>query len=132
MKFQKGISGNPAGRPRGTPDKRTRLRALLEPHSAALVGKAVEKAMEGDGTALRLCLERLIPPFKATTQRISLRGMPNADTATERAEIVLRALGDGEIAADDASAILAAIGQQVRVSEMDDLERRLAAIEAKA
>jgi hypothetical protein len=40
MRFQKGHSGNRAGKPKGAKDKRTELRALLQPHAEALVQKA--------------------------------------------------------------------------------------------
>jgi Family of unknown function (DUF5681) len=63
--FRKGQSGNPAGRPKGIQDKRVNLRKLLEPHAEALVEKAVALALEGDTTALRLCLERLVPAYRA-------------------------------------------------------------------
>ena len=69
MAFEKGQSGNPAGRPPGLPDKRTRLRTLLDPHKESLVDKAVELALGGDTAALRLCIERLIPAaFSETSQ----------------------------------------------------------------
>ncbi|MGH8625106.1 MAG: DUF5681 domain-containing protein [Gammaproteobacteria bacterium] len=60
--WKQGQSGNPEGRPPGAKDKRTALRALLTPHAQELVMRAVELAKSGDTTALRLCLERLIPP----------------------------------------------------------------------
>jgi hypothetical protein len=59
--FQAGQSGNPRGKPRGAKDKRTGLRALLQPHADALVKKAVDLALGGDTAALRLCLDRLAP-----------------------------------------------------------------------
>jgi len=64
--FKKGESGNPAGRPKGTKDRRTELRGLLEPHAEELVAKAVELALAGDVTALRICMDRLIPIAKPT------------------------------------------------------------------
>ena len=36
--------------------------ALLDGEDEALTRKAVEMALAGDGTALRLCLDRIIPP----------------------------------------------------------------------
>jgi hypothetical protein len=63
--FTKGQSGNPAGKPKGAKDKRTELRALLRPHAEDLVAKAVELAKAGDTTALRICIDRLIPPIRA-------------------------------------------------------------------
>jgi hypothetical protein len=58
-------SGNPAGRPRGARNRATiAAEALLEGEAEALTRKAIELAMAGDPTALRLCLERLVPPRK--------------------------------------------------------------------
>ena len=64
MSFQSGLSGNPAGRPKGIADKRTELRALLEPHAKDIFAKLVELAKAGDPTALKLCVERLLPKVK--------------------------------------------------------------------
>lgn len=55
-------SGNPA-KPRGTRHKATQaVLALLEGEATALTRKAVEMALQGDGVALRLCLDRIAPP----------------------------------------------------------------------
>lgn len=64
MTFKTGQSGNPAGRPKGVVDKRTQLRSLLQPHAEDLVNKLVERAKLGDAWAMKLCIERLIPPVK--------------------------------------------------------------------
>jgi hypothetical protein len=61
-RFPKGVSGNPTGRPKGTRNRATRLaESLLDGEARALARKAVELALGGDVTALKLCLERLIP-----------------------------------------------------------------------
>lgn len=65
MAFVKGRSGNPLGRPVGSTDKRTALRELLEPHAENLVNKVVELALQGDVTAIKICLDRLIPTVKS-------------------------------------------------------------------
>lgn len=53
--------GNP-GRPKGTRNKATlAAEALLEGEAEALTRKAIELALAGDGAALRLCLERIVP-----------------------------------------------------------------------
>lgn len=61
MKFQPGKSGNPAGRPKGIIDKRTKLRELLEVHAEEIISKLAELAKSGEPNALRLCIERLLP-----------------------------------------------------------------------
>jgi Family of unknown function (DUF5681) len=59
--FKAGRSGNPEGRPRGSRNKATMaVEALLDGEANAIARKAVERALEGDMAALRLCLERAI------------------------------------------------------------------------
>jgi hypothetical protein len=64
--FRKGRSGNPKGRPAGARNKATQsAELLLDGEAEALTRRAVELALAGDGMALRLCLERIIPPIAA-------------------------------------------------------------------
>ena len=61
-RFRKGQSGNPRGKLKGTRNRATRLaEALLEDEAVGLVRQVIDLAKAGDITALRLCLERLIP-----------------------------------------------------------------------
>ena len=61
--WQKGQSGNPAGRRRGSRNKATLMAALyLDGEAVGLARKAVEMAYAGDTLAMRLCLERTIAP----------------------------------------------------------------------
>jgi len=61
--FEKGQSGNPAGRPPGARHKATvAAEAMLDGEVEALTRKAIELALAGDTTALRLCLDRILPP----------------------------------------------------------------------
>lgn len=56
-KFAPGVSGNPAGRPKGSRHKVTlAIEAMLEGEHEKLTRKAIDMALEGDGPALRLCL----------------------------------------------------------------------------
>jgi Family of unknown function (DUF5681) len=71
--FEKGRSGNPAGRRRGSRNKATlAAAALLAGESEALTRKAVEMALAGDPTAMRLCMERVLPPCRERTLKFSL------------------------------------------------------------
>src|SRR6266702_4716507 len=64
--FQKGQSGNPAGRPRGSTNRATRAaELLLDGEATALTRKAIELALAGDPTALRLCLDRTVAAAEA-------------------------------------------------------------------
>jgi len=65
--FRPGESGNPAGRPRGARN-RTTLAAeqLLDGEAEVLTRKAIELAKEDNLSALRLCIDRILPPPAAT------------------------------------------------------------------
>lgn len=65
MTFKKGQSENPDGRPPGSRNKATLLiEKLLDDDAKEIAEKAIELAKSGDGTALRLCLDRIAPARK--------------------------------------------------------------------
>jgi Family of unknown function (DUF5681) len=71
--FEKEQSGNHAGRPPGTRHKVSlAAEALLDGKSEALTRKAIDLALAGDTTALRLCLERILPPRKSRKVALEL------------------------------------------------------------
>ena len=61
------------------------------------VAKAVEQALAGDTTALRLCLERIAPPRKDTTVQFDLPTMETAQDTAQAAQAVLHAVSAGEL-----------------------------------
>ena len=127
--FKKGQSGNPAGKAKGTRDKRTALRELLQPHAVDLVAKAVELAKAGDTTALRICIDRCIPVIKAKDAPVDLPDLTGS--LVEQGEAVMRAMARGRITPDEANAVMQVISAQARIIEVDELEKRLAVLEGK-
>jgi hypothetical protein len=106
--FEKGRSGNPAGRRSGSRNKATlAAAALLDGEFEALTRKAVELALAGDPTALRLCLERLLSPRREraspfrlprlATARTGEWGRPSPDAVLRAMNAVVAALARGEI-----------------------------------
>ena len=78
-RFARGRSGNPAGRPRGCRDHVNRAaRLLLAGEGEALTRKAVELALAGDPTALRLCLERIVGPYRERAVEFTMPPIRNA------------------------------------------------------
>jgi len=128
MKFQAGQSGNPSGKPVGSKDKRTALRELLNPHAPALVEKAVQKALEGDTSALKLCLDRCIAPLRSTTGSVAIE---SGGSLPERGQKTLDAIYTGEIDALTGSALLGALADQAKLVEMTEFEERLRKLEEK-
>ena len=124
-KYVKGESGNLAGRPKGIVDKRAALRSLLDPHAGALIEKVVSLALEGDTAALRLCLERLVPPAKDAAITIpNLQG-----TLTDKAQCIIEGMARADYAPSVAVDLLRAVAAQARVFELDELERRVTRLE---
>src|ERR1700720_3185938 len=75
----RGRSGSPAGRPRGCRDHVNRAaRLLLAGEGEALTRKAVELALAGDPTALRLCLERIAGPYRERAVEFTMPPLRNA------------------------------------------------------
>ena len=130
--FKPGQSGNPAGRPKGSRHKYSiAVESLLDGEGEKLTRKAIELAMAGDVTALRLCLERISPPRKG--RRIALdvgpieglTGLANAQIA------VVSAMTRGELSAEEAASVAGVIELTGAAIERRDLESRIAALETK-
>ena len=93
--FEKGQSGNPAGKPPGCRNHASRAaELLLDGEAEALTRKAVALALDGDPTAMRLCLERIVAPRRARTVQFDLP--PIADPADIAAAMtaITRAVAD--------------------------------------
>ncbi len=131
--FKPGISGNPAGKPKGARHKVTlAMEALLEGEHEKLTRKAIEMALAGDGPALRLCLDRLAPPRKDSPIAIELPPVKSAEDTVAASTAVLAAMSSGEITPDEAGRVMALLTAHRAIIETGDLERRLAALETKA
>jgi len=129
-KFQKGQSGNPKGRPPGS-SPAADYRKLLDPHVPALIQRAVDLALSGDTTALRICLERVFPALKAIDAPIEIDGLSAAEGLTAQGNAIIAALAEGQISTSDAAHAMQSISQLARVTEIDELEQRVARLEAE-
>ena len=131
-KFKPGQSGNPAGKPPGTRHKVTRaIEALLEGQHEALTQKAVKKALEGDMTAMRLCLDRLAPPRKDAPIAFDLPAIKTAADTVSASSSLLDAVATGDVTPDEAGRVMALLSAHKALVETGELERRIEALEAK-
>lgn len=135
--FQKGQSGNPSGRPPGARNRATlAAEALLEGEAERLTRVAVERALEGDPVALRLCLERILPVMRGRRVQLDLPEVAAGDDAMEGVAgslaATVRAMAEGEITPDEAVTISGILDTQRRFIETADLERRLVRLEGAA
>jgi len=128
-RFRKGQSGNPQGRPRGS-GLTGKLRKAIATEAKEIITAMVDKAKEGDTAAARLLLDRVLPALKAEAAPVAIPGM-QAGSLSERASAALEAAAKGELSPDTAAALVAAVGGLARIIEIDELERRIAALEER-
>lgn len=124
--------GNP-GKPRGARHKATRaVLELLHGDAEGLTRKAVELALDGDTTALRLCLERIAPPRKDAPVQFDLPAMESAQDAAEAAGAVVRAVSQGELTPVEGAGVMTLVDAYRRTLETTEIEKRIAALEKRA
>lgn len=125
--------GNPyGGRPKGSRNRTTlAVEALLEGQHEALTQAAISKALEGDTTALRLCLDRIAPPRKDSPVSFDLPPVRSAADAVEASSSLLAAVAGGDVTPDEAGRVMALLTAHRQMVETGDLETRIAALEAK-
>ena len=127
--WKPGQSGNPAGRPKGA-GKIAEMRASIAEHVPAILEQLTQQALEGDVQAARVLLDRAVPVLRAVEQVTPLT-LPDG-TLTEQGRAVLRSIAAGELGPQQGAQLVAAIGALARVEELDEVKRRLDAIEAAA
>jgi hypothetical protein len=125
--WKPGQSGNPNGRPPGASEV-GRLRAAISEHLPEIIAQLVEKARGGDMQAARLLLERVLPPVKATEATVTIELAPGA-SLTEQGESIVRAVAAGLLAPGQAGPLLTGLGSIARLKEVDELTKRLEALE---
>ena len=129
-RFPKGKSGNPHGRPPGLRNKATlAMEALLDGEAEAITRLAINKAKKLDTTALRLCLERILPPRKDRPVAFPMPTLSNIADAPAVMAAITSAVAVAEITVSEAAELARLVETYVRAVEAADLDKRLRAIE---
>ena len=124
--FQKGQSGNPAGRPAGSRNSATlACEALLEGQAEALTQKAVDMALAGDTVALKICLDRIYPPRKDRPAPFTLPPITSPRQAGEIMASVAQAVAAGQITPSEAAEFAKVIDAYVKAHHVAQLDDRL-------
>jgi len=118
------------GRPKGVKNKKKlAIESLLEGQAEALTQTAISKALEGDGLALRLCMERIAPAPKDKSVSFPLPDMNDAMDASKAASSVLTAVSEGELTPIEGTRVMGLIDSYRRTLELTEIEERLQALE---
>ena len=131
-RWQKGQSGNPAGRPRNS---RSRLAAILdaaaEADAAGVYAAIRDAALKGDSAAQGLLMARWWPITKRSF--VSLDDLPPIATARDvgaACALLVRRVALGELALEEAAALSELLERLQKSLLAVDFEARIAALEA--
>jgi hypothetical protein len=121
--------GNP-GRPPGSRNKTTlALEALLDGEAEEIARKAIEMAKEGDATAMRLVLDRLIPPRRDRPVNFALPKLETPADAVRATAAIAEAVASGELTPMEAGEMAKLVEGFTRAFEIHDIDKRLSLLE---
>jgi hypothetical protein len=124
--FEKGNGGRrPGSRNRTT----LVAEALLKGEEVELVRKAIELAKAGDVQMLKFLLDRILP--KERSVRVDLPSLDRSSDAVDALVTVIDAVGSGQIAPSEGSALASLVAAYARLIDIAEFEQRLENIEKK-
>jgi hypothetical protein len=130
-KWVKGMrSPNPAGRPCGIIDKRTKVTQALADDAPAIARVVIDAALEGDMQAASLVLSRIAPPLKANAERVQFDLAPDVPLS-EQAKQILLAVSQGAVDPETGKLLIGCIQAVSGIRAAEDLEQRIILLEAK-
>ena len=123
-----GTSGNPKGAQSSVKSRNT-MRAAIEAEAPAIIEKLRELALAGDVTAARTLLERVLPTARTDSEPVVIEGLKEAQTLGDKARCIIAAVAVGDLSPDVAERLLIALGACAKILEVDELEKRISALE---
>jgi hypothetical protein len=128
--FAKGFVNNPAGKPKGTRHNATRLaEALIDGRAKELVDKAVDMALAGDPTAMRIVIDRLCPPRRERSVSLEMPSIKSASDLITAAAALTDATAAGDITPGEAASLSTRVGNVAKAIETVEIVARLTKLE---
>jgi hypothetical protein len=120
-----------AGRPKGSRNKTTlALEALLDGEAEAITRKAVGMALDGDVTAMRLVMDRIMAPRKERPIMFAMPKMETAADAVKASAALVEAVASGDITPGEASELSKLVDGFTKAVELHEIQQRLDKLEA--
>ena len=128
MAFEKGKSGNQAGRPKGSGVTGKLRKAILD-KSPELLQMVIDKALvDGDTTAAMALLNKVMPNLKAANEPVKFKLDAEKGIAATGEQIVQN-IADGSVPLDSGAQLLSSLAVLSKMQEVDDMARRIEALE---
>jgi len=105
--------------------------ALLDGKAETITRRCIDLAMDGDATALRLCLSRILPVKRERTIELGLPALEGSQDSLRAMGTVLEAVGAGAITPSEGQAVASLVEAYRRTLEVEELEHRIEALEAQ-
>lgn len=93
-----------------------------------LIRSILDRAMNGDMQAAAILVNRLVPPLKPTADPIRIT-LPESNHA-DMANALLGAVSNGQVAPAEAKTVLELITATAALEQMEELSRRIEALES--
>jgi hypothetical protein len=130
MQFQKGQSGNPAGRAPGSRNRRTILaEQLFDQRAQGVLEKFFALVDEGDPAMLRLCMDRILPRLRDRPITFELPPMEKAADAAAAMAAVAQGLAEGSLTAREAADLSTVIENFSKTLVATDHEEQITELE---
>jgi hypothetical protein len=130
--FPKGRSGNPAGKAKGTRNRKTlMLEHMSDDERAAIVAKIIRQAKRGDRASQKLIIDRIEPPRKGRAAPFALPAIKTTGDVVTALAAVTAALAAGQISPDEALQLANVVELQRRAIETQEHETRLRELEKR-
>ena len=127
-----GQSGNRFGRPKGSRNRATlAAEQLLDGEAEQLTRKAIDLALGGDLSALRMCLDRILPPRRDRPMSFAMPELRTAKDANSAIGKIASGVAAGELTAGEAVELANVVLMFLKISDHADIERRLQRLEER-
>ena len=102
---------------------------MLDGEAQELTRKAIELGKSGNLAALRLCIDRIVPPRKDRPLDFELPTLQRAEDAPKAMGAIAAAVASGNLTISEAAEVSKIIEIFIHAIEATELERRLRAVE---
>jgi hypothetical protein len=118
------------GRPKGSRNKsKSPGQDLFDEYAPHLIRKCIAQALNGEPSAMRICIAQISPARLDAFIRMSLPPIKTAGDLHKAAEKVTQALGRGKITPTEGGKVMSILAGRSKIIETAQLDGRVAKIE---